>query len=102
MGLKGRLRDWIIRRELKKQEDKDMGKFFKKAVGWLNGAPGRKRGIAAAFAALGAVLRVYGYSDFAEGAVALNEVLQNVEIGADLVAFVFAIIGIGHAAKRKA
>ena len=102
MGLKKRLRDWIIRRELKKQEDKDMGKFFKAAVAWLNGAPGRKRGVAAALAMVAAGLRVYGYADFAEGAVALNEVIQNVVLpGVDIATFFFAIVGIGHAVKRK-
>lgn len=89
---------------LKRKEKGDMGEKFKTVVGWLADPahPGRKRGVAAIAGAVSAALRVYGMTGAAEVTEGMNQMLQTVVVpGLDLTAFVFALIGVGHAVARK-
>lgn len=100
--------NWIKRKALRfwlrRKEKGEMGERFKAAVGWLADPahPGRKRGVAAIAGALSAALRVYGQHEAAEMTEGVNEMVQTVVVpGLDLTAFVFAIVGVGDAVRRK-
>lgn len=100
--------NWIERKALrfwlKRKEKGEMGERFKAAVGWLADPahPGRKRGVAAVAGALSVALRVYGQHGAADVTEGINEVVQTMVVpGLDLTAFVFAVIGVGDAVRRK-
>lgn len=98
-GLKRRVRDALIRRELKKVEREHMGKI-KAALDWLNSQPGRKRTIAAVAGGLSVLLRGLDYSGVADGLDAVNAWIQTLTPAMDLATVAFGLIGIVDARRK--
>jgi hypothetical protein len=97
-GLKRRVRDALIRRELRELEKKHMGKI-RAVFEWLNAVPGRKRTIAAIAGATAVLLRGIPHlcascGVIADGVDAANTVVQSITATADLATVVFAAWGI--------
>lgn len=94
------LRDWLIRKQLTSYLAEALPTLTK-AVLWLNAAPGRKRGVAAALLGAAAALRVLGHAEAAEGATTLNTWVQTyLTPGTDIVGSIIALAGLLHAAVR--
>jgi hypothetical protein len=98
-GLKRKVRDAFIRRELRKVERKHMGKI-KAALAWVNEVPGRKRTIAAVAGALSVLLRGLDYSCVADGVDAANAWIQTLTPAMDLATVAFGLIGIVDARRK--
>lgn len=100
MGLFEAIKKALIKRELRKLEEKNVGKI-RAVVEWLNAVPGRKRAIAAGLLGVAAILRTYGKTDLAAITEGANDVIQTYVVnGFDLVGFVMAVVGLVDA-KRK-
>jgi hypothetical protein len=103
-GLKRRVRDALIRRELRKVERTHMDKI-RAVFQWLNAVPGRKRTIAAVAGALAVLLRGIPHictwcATTANGVEIANTVVQGVTGTADLTTVVFAVWGIIDAGRK--
>lgn len=86
------LRDWLIRREAEGFEREHM-KQFQAVKDWLNAEPGRKRGIAAALLGLAAAADALGKVEIAEGARAVNGIVQSIETTTAISGLILAAWG---------